>query len=166
MSRSTGLLLALTYFRVARDFKTAKCRRRRCSPSEPRFTCCTTHVNIRRTGRPRSWSRRASAPRDYFVIFTKIYTALWDARAAGDSTMMPRQSAPPHRGGIHAREIRILELTQPPSRRDVRKSFKHFKPRLHPSTTWLENESTSRSERRREDSGPPRCHFSRPPREQ
>lgn len=60
--------------------------------------------------------------------------------------MMPRQSVPPHRGGIHAREIRILELTQPPSRRAVRKSFKHFKSRLHPSTTWLKNESTSCSE--------------------
>lgn len=59
---------------------------------------------------------------------------------------MPRQTAPPHRGGIHAREIRILELTQPPSRRAVRKSFKHFKSRLHPSTTWLKNESTSCSE--------------------
>lgn len=60
---------------------------------------------------------------------------------------MPRQTAPPHlRGGLRAREIRILELTQPPSRGAVRKSFKHFKSRLHPSTTWVKNESTSCSE--------------------
>ncbi|KYQ59193.1 hypothetical protein ALC60_01779 [Trachymyrmex zeteki] len=63
--------------------------------------------------------------------------------------------APPHRGGIHVREIHILELTQPPSRASHSNTslfHDYTRPPLGSKT------SQRLTPRRCEDSDPPRCH--------
>lgn len=109
-----------------------------------------------------------NAPRDHLVIFRKIYTALWDARAGGDSDDAERQPAPPHRGGIHAREIRILRVNtttfpagEPCASHSNTSSsdYTHLYHLARKRVNILLRETSQR------DSDLPRCHFSRPPRE-